>query len=146
MRSLALLFLMFVAACGSAPTPDPEPDPPPSGDLFALETTPTKADFVVSKGSSAVLEVRSKIFSPSVDKVKVVISGSTGASIDPKEVILVGNSSARFTVTVPPDTTVLKPFFRVEGLALNKRDDPITANQASILFQWDLTTPPPAVK
>jgi hypothetical protein len=146
MRPLALLFLMFVVACSGAPKPDPEPDPPPSGDLFALETTPTKANFVVLKGSSAVLEVRSKIFSPSVDKVKVIISGSTGASIDPKEVILTGNSSAQLTVSVPSDTTVSKPFFRVEGLALNERDDPITANSVSILFQWDLTTPPPAVK
>jgi hypothetical protein len=150
MRPLAVLFLSLTVtgltvACGGQTKPEPEPEPQPSENLFALETTPTKTDFVVIRGSTAVLEVRSKIFSPSVKKVKVVISGSTGASIDPKEITLDGNSSAKFNVMVPDNIGGLKPFFRVEGSARDERGNPITANPVSILFQWD-ATPPPLVK
>ncbi len=144
MRPLVLL-LILVVACGGQTEPQPGPDPeqPISENLFTLETTPKIADFVVVKGASAVLEVRSKIFSPSVKKINITISSSSGVSIEPLNALLEGNATTNFTVKVGSDVGQTKPYFYVNGSALDKRGDSITANSVSLKFQWDATPPPP---
>jgi hypothetical protein len=142
MRPMALLILSLCVACGGPPEPDP--DPPPSENLFALETTPGKAEFKVARGEKKVLEVRSVVFSPLVKKVLINISGSSGASIEPKSIVVDKNATATFTVSVDSAETTTTPYFSVNGSAQDASGNSITANQPSITFKWDATPGTPA--
>jgi hypothetical protein len=143
---MRFLFVLLLVACGgTAPKPppvEPTPDPVPT-DLIALETNPKPAAFVVARGASQTLTVTGKLLSPAAKKIKVSISGSSGVEISPKDFVLTGNTSSDVTVTVPQDASNDKPFFRVNGQALDNNNNPVTSNVPSILFQWTVPAPTP---
>lgn len=135
-----LLLLPILMACQSAPKPIVTPPVEIPTDLIQLETNPKPNVFVVARGANQIVTISSKLLSPAAKKVKVSISGSSGVDIDPKDFTLTGNTSADITVTVPQNATNDKPFFRVNGQALDNNNNPVTSNVPSILFQW--TVPP----
>ncbi len=136
-----LLLIPILIACQTTP---PKPIDPPVviTDLIKLETNPLPKDFIVGRGANQVLTITGKLLSPAAKKIKVSISGSSGVDIDPKDFVLTGNSSSDVTITVPQNATNDKPFFRLNGQALDNNNNPVTSNVPSILFQW--TVPPPA--
>ena len=139
-----LLLLPILIACQSTPKPVTPPVEVPT-DLIQLETNPKppkSTDFFVTRGANQIVTITSKLLSPAAKKVKINISGSSGVEIDPKDFILLGNTSADITVTVPQNATNDKPFFRVNGQALDNNNNPVTSNQPSILFQWTVPLAP----
>jgi hypothetical protein len=139
MRYLLILFLVACGGTTTQPPPEPIPDPVPT-DLIQLETNPKPAAFVVARGASQTLSITGKLLSPAAKKIKISISGSSGVDIAPKDFVLTGNTKTDVTVTVPQDASNDKPFFRVNGQALDNNNNPVTSNVPSILFQW--TVPP----
>ena len=135
-----LLLLPILIACQSTPKPVTPPVEIPT-DLIQLETNPKPNVFTVARGASQIVTVTSKLLSPAAKKVKISISGSSGVEIDPKDFTLTGNTSADITVTVPQNATNDKPFFRVNGQALDSNNNPVTSNVPSILFQWTVPAP-----
>ena len=133
-----LLLLPILMACQTAPKPAPIVIEPPVvlTDLIALETSPKANVFSVARGSSQTLTVTGKLLSPAAKKIKISISGSSGVEITPKDIVLVGNTSADFVVSVPQNASNDRPFFRVNGQALDNNDNPVVSNTPSILFQW----------
>lgn len=111
-------------------------------DLIQLETSPKPAAFLVARGENKTLTINSKLLSPIVKKIKISVSGSSGVDINPKDFVLTGNTSMDITVTVPQNATNDKPFFRVNGQALDNNNNPVTSNLPSILFQWTVPVTP----
>jgi hypothetical protein len=138
------LLMLFLVACGGTtiqPSPEPIPDPVPT-DLIQLEINPKPGVFVVARGASQILTVTGKLLSPAAKKIKISISGSSGVEINPKDFVLTGNTKNDVTVTVPQDASNDKPFFRVNGQALDNNNNPVTSNVPSILFQWTVPATP----
>ncbi len=145
MKKFALLFSAILVACQNQTPPPINPPidpPPPITDLIQLETTPVAKDFVVTRGQTKILVVKSKLLSPAAKQVALTISGSSGVEISPKEAILVGNTDISIEVRVPADATNNKPFFRVNGQAQNASGNNVRSNQPSILFQWTVPAAP----
>lgn len=141
-----LLMLLVLVACGSTPQPPtpvvPPPAPTPDDELIQLTTSPDPKAFVVARGQSQKLIISGKLLSPAVKKIKISITRSPDVTTDPTELVLTGNSSAEITVTVPQNASNDKPFFRVQGSALNANNNPVTSREPSILFQWTVPAAP----
>jgi hypothetical protein len=141
---MRFLLMLLLVACGGTTTPlppEPIPEPVPT-DLIQLETNPKPAAFVVTRGASKILTVTGKLLSPAAKKIKISISGSSGVEISPKDFVLTGNANNAVTITVPQDASNDKPFFRVNGQALDNNNNPVTSNVPSILFQWTVPAIP----
>jgi hypothetical protein len=134
-----LLLLPILIACQSTPKPITPPVEVPT-DLIQLETNPKPAAFSVIRGANQTVTISSKLLSPAAKKVKISISGSSGVEIDPKDFTLTGNASADITVTVPQNATNDKPYFYVNGQALDSNNNPVVSNGVTVKFQW--TVPP----
>ncbi len=94
----------------------------------------------MAQGANQIVTVTAKMLSPAAKKVKISISGSSGVEIDPKDFTLTGNTSADITVTVPQNATNDKPYFYVNGQALDVNNNPVVSNGVTVKFQW--TVPP----
>jgi hypothetical protein len=141
---MRFFLLLLLVACGGTTTqtpPEPTTDPVPT-DLIQLEVNPKPAAFSVTRGASQTLTVTGKLLSPAAKKIKISISGSSGVDISPKDFVLTGNTKNDVTVTVPQDASNDKPFFRVNGQALDSNNNPVTSNVPSILFQWTVPAAP----
>jgi hypothetical protein len=139
-----LLLLPILLACQSTPVPVVPPsvvEVPVPKDLIKLETNPKPDVFVVTRGTSKVLTVTGKMLSPAAEKIKVSISGSSGVEISPKEFTLTNNAKTDFTVTVPQNATNDKPYFYVNGQALDGNNKTVVSNGVTIKFQWDVLAP-----
>ncbi len=134
-----LLLLPILMACQSTPKPVAPPVEVPT-DLIQLETNPKPNVFTVARGTNQIVSISSKLLSPAAKKVKISISGSSGVEIDPKDFTLTGNTSADITVTVPQNATNDKPYFYVNGQALDTNNNPVVSNGVTVKFQW--TVPP----
>ena len=134
-----LLLLPILVACQSTPKPVTPPVEVPT-DLIQLETNPKPNVFTVTRGTNQIVTITSKLLSPAAKKVKISISGSSGVEIDPKDFTLTGNTSADITVTVPQNATNDKPYFYVNGQALDTNNNPVVSNGVTVKFQW--TVPP----
>ena len=134
-----LLLLPILMACQSTPKPVAPIVEVPT-DLIQLETNPKPNVFMVARGTDKIVSISSKLLSPAAKKVKISISGSSGVEIDPKDFTLTGNTSADITVTVPQNATNDKPYFYVNGQALDTNNNPVVSNGVTVKFQW--TVPP----
>ncbi|MFN3267343.1 MAG: hypothetical protein ACK41E_10960 [Deinococcales bacterium] len=139
-----VLMLLVLVACSGTPQPPPvvPPDPNPNDELIQLSTNPAPQNFIVARGQSQKLIITGRLLSPAVQKIKVSITRSPDVTTDPTELILTGNSSGEITVTVPQNASNNKPFFRVQGSALNASNNPVTSREPSLLFQWTVPTAP----
>jgi hypothetical protein len=138
-----LLLVPILIACQSTPKPITPPVEIPT-DLIQLETSPKPTVFTVARGANQIVTISSKLLSPAAKKVKISISGSSGVEIDPKDFTLTGNASADITVTVPQNATNDKPYFYVNGQALDSNNSPVVSNGVTVKFQWTVPAPPPA--
>lgn len=138
-----LFLLPILMACQTTPPPVVPPPVVVPTDMIQLETSPKPATFLVARGENKTLTVNSKLLSPAVKKIKISVSGSSGVEVNPKDITLTGNTSTDLTVTVPADATNDKPYFYVNGQALDNNNNPVVSNGVTIKFQWTVPAPPP---